>query len=309
MLLLSGWFFVGLSLLVLGSHLLVRSLISLSYFFRVKPLYLSIIVLGFVTSSSEWFVTFIAAYREIPEAALSNVIGSNTINILLILSFVSLICPFKNRDPQIIKFDLPCLLSFLVFVAILSYDGFLNFIDCLFLLLTFGVYLYFLFHIQKKEGAQESPSPHKDLGLMVASRDLVLGFGCLFLGSHWMIDNAIQLSLSLGWSERFIGFLVLALGTSLPELAVCISAALKKEVEMILGNIIGSNIFNTLFVVGSAGLLTTLPVSAALYGDYLFMFLVTLSLWILLAVVKGIPRWSSFCFLVAYASYIFFFHF
>ena len=295
-------FFLGLALLIFGSHSLIRSLLVLSRVFRIKPLFLSIVVLGFVTSSAEWFVTFIAAYRGVPELALSNVIGSNTINILLVLGFVGLIYPFKRIDLQIIKFDLPCLLSFLILISLFSYDGSLNILDCLTALFIFSIYIYFLFQKRKQEKIPENTS--KDTSLLVAIRDLTLGFVFLFLGSHLMIDNSLEIGVSLGLSERFIGFFILALGTSLPELATSIMASLKKEGEMVLGNIIGSNIFNTLFIIGSAGLLQPLSVSSNLHKDYFFMFIISLCLWAVLVIFKGIPRVVSGIFLTTYFMYI-----
>ncbi len=299
-------FFLGLSLLIFGSHSLVRSLLALSQILRIKPLFLSIVVLGFVTSSAEWFVTLIAAHKGASDVALSNVIGSNTINILLVLGFVGLICPLRRVDSQIIKFDLPCLLGFLVFLGFLSYDGFLSVADCFFSLLVFVFYICFLFKNRKQEQVLES-SPQESLGLFTSLRDLILGFICLFIGSHLMVDNSMEIGMTLGLSETFIGFFVLALGTSLPELVTSIFAALKKEGGMVLGNIIGSNIFNTLFIVGSAGLFQPLPVSSNLYTDYFFMFAISLFLWFVLATFKGISKKVSALFLIIYFAYIYLF--
>ncbi len=297
-------FFFGLVLLIFGSNLLIRSLLALSHFLQVKPLHLSIVVLGFVTSSAELFVTFIAAYEGASELAVSNVIGSNTINILLVLGSVGLIYSIKQVDLQIVKFDLPCLLGFLIFLALLSYDGSLSLIDCLFSLLVFLTYIYFLFKTQKQKKVSEDVY-EDSVGLVASLRDLVIGFVGLFTGSHLMIDNSMEIGSALGLSEAFIGFFVLALGTSLPELATSIIAALKKEGEMILGNIIGSNIFNTLFIIGSAGLLQPLSVSSNLHRDYFFMFTISLCLWIVLVIFKGIPKTVSILFLITYLIYIY----
>jgi len=302
-----GLFILGLALLIAGSHFLIRSLISLSLWLRIKLLYVSLVVLGFATSSSEWFVTFMAAYRQASELALSNVIGSNTINILLVLGLSGLIYTFKKLDDQILKFHLPCLISFLIFVGFLSYDGLLGFIDCIFVLGIFVIYMYWLFQIHHKEQVTTVVEPQSKKSILASVVLLILSFLGLLIGSHLMIDHSLKIGTALGLSERFMGFFILAIGTSLPELATSISAALKKQGDMVIGNIIGSNIFNTLFIVGSAGLLQSVIISPALYTDYFFMLAISLFLWLVLYVFKGIPKGISVLFLMIYCFYTYFF--
>lgn len=294
-------FFCGFGSLILGSHLLINALVQLSYFFRVKPLFLSIVVLGFVTSSSEWFVTFMAAYKQVSELAISNIIGSNTINILFILSLGYLFCRPQKIDSQIVRFDLPCLLSFLIVLGWMMYDGLLDFKDCVICLILFGGYLAFLFKKRKTSSVENSPATIDSLTKSYSF--LILGFVLLFGGSYYLIDSSVYIGEQLGLSQRFLGFFVFSLGTSLPELSTIIASALKKQSDMIVGNIVGSNIFNSLFILGSSGLFQNLEISSSLHFDYLFMFLISGLLWFVIYFFQKIPRWTCLCFLIVYFGY------
>ena len=297
-------FFLGLALLIFGSHLLIRSTMALSFYLKVKPLFLSIVLLGFATSLGEWFVTVAASLKGVSDVALGNILGSNIINVLLILGLTGLFYAHP-ADRQIKTFDLPLLLlSFLILGALSSFDFLLGSLDSLFLLGFFLFYLFLLFKKRKESGEKEKELSPPSLSLFVSLRDLVFGFAGLFIGSSLAVDSALELGKMFGLSERFIGLFVLSFGTSLPELATSLQAVFKRQREIALGNIIGSNMFNTLFVLGSAGLVRPLIVARDFYFDYFFMFGVTALLWGSLFLFKGIPRMVSFLFLLTYGFYI-----
>ena len=315
--------FLGFLLLFGGGHLLINSVIALSQKLRVKPLFLSIIVLGFMTSSPEWFVSFLSACdgiswmpnfisslfsfcKQNSSVAVGNVMGSNLANFLLILCLTGLFCSIKNIDTQVSKFDLPCLLGFSLLLGVLGYDGQISFVDGFICSVVFVSYLVLIFRKRK----QQKNSPQEEikdvsLSLPLACLLLVAGFVCLFVGSNFAIDSSIEIAHQLGFSEKFVGIFMLSVGTSMPELVTCLVAALKKEVDMLVGGIVGSNIFNTLFILGSVSLIQPLMVSSDLYWDYLVVLLASLSLWVVILFFKRLPFWFCVLALLSYSFYIF----
>ena len=293
---------LGLILLLLGSRWLVSSLKNISIYFKLKPLFLSIVVIGFVSSSPECFVTLNAVFKDLPTAAIGNIIGSNIINILLVLSLSSLFFGL-SKNKHIIRFDMPFLVSSAILLGLAVLNKSLEWWDGLILLSVFSAYLFLLFKNRKSE--EEEPisldsnfSPSKALLL------LITGFLLLFAGSSLAVDSSIELVKALSLSEKFAGVFILSLSTSLPELAACLQAGIKKEKEMVLGSVIGSNLFNTLFVLGSACLIKSMSF-AGLYGDYFFMSLVYSLLFLSLLAFKKAPKWIFILFILSYTIYIF----
>ena len=293
---------VALVFLILGSHLLVSSLRSFSIYFKLKPLFLSIVVLGFVSSSPEWFVTVTAGWKDLSDAAFGNILGSNVINILLVLALSGLFYSF-SRDRQIIRLDIPVLIGGSFCLGLFSVNQKLVFFEALFLLGIFFVYLALLFQKRKSE-KQKVSLEIKGFSLWKSLGKLLFGFIVLFTGSSLAVDSSLNLVEAVGLSERFAGVFILSLSTSLPELAASLQAVFKKEGEMALGNIIGSNIFNTLFVLGSAGLLNPIHFSKEIYFDYFFMLAITLILCFFLFFFERIPKIVFCFFIVSYFIYI-----
>ena len=293
---------LGLGFLVLGSHWLVNSLKSLSLYFKLTPLFLSIVVLGFVSSSPELFVTVTASFKDLSDAALGNILGSNVINILLVLSLAGLFYGFSwNR--QIVQFDMPVLIASCCVLGLFSINQTISWLEGLFLLGIFSIYFVLLFR-QRKSTKQEELSLDKNFSLFKSLKDLTLGFVVLFIGSSLAVDSSLNLVKTLSLSERFAGVFILSLSTSLPELAASLQAAFKKEGGMALGAIVGSNIFNILFVLGSASMLNPLHFSQGLYHDYFFMLFVTLILYFNLLIFKNIPKVVFGLFIISYFVYI-----
>ena len=294
-------FIIGLTSLAFGGHLLVHFTVDLAKRWGLQPVFLSIVVLGMGTSAPEWFVTVVSAFKDLSDVALGNVIGSNIANILLILGLTGIFYIHKE-EKQIKQFSLPFLLVSFVLLFILSLDGVINRTNSLLLLAIFALYLFFL--ARKSKRPEEESMPKKNLKLWPQLGGVTLGFLFLFAGSELTINSGVFLGRMMGLSERFIGLFVVSLGTSLPELATTLSSILKKQDEMVLGNIIGSNLFNTLFVLGSAGLLHPIESSQKFFPDYLFMFFVCFLLLALLFIFRLLPRSAAFLFLTAYILYI-----
>ena len=297
------YFFLGLTLLFFGGDFLIRSIRSLSYYFKVKPLFLSIVLLGIGTSAPEWFVTVLSSLEDFSDLALGNVVGSNISNIGLILGFFGLF-HISSFSKSLVKFDLPVLILSFFFVIILSLGGSINRLESFFLILAFAVYIFFTIKNRKLEDHSVSQPSSKD-PLPLSFVFIVSGFACLFIGSYLTIHSTVELGNHWGLSERFIGIFILSVGTSLPELSVSLQALFKKQEEVALGNIVGSNLFNTLFVLGSAGILSPIEVSPSfLQLDYWVMLGLVFLIWIGLILFRSIPRFLSILILTIYIIYI-----
>lgn len=297
--------FLGLGFLILGSHLLVSSLKSFSLYFKLKPLFLSIVVLGFVSSSPEWFVTMTASFKNLSDAALGNILGSNLINILLVLALTGLFFSF-SWDRQLVRFDMPVLIAGSLVLGLFSINQKIELLEGLLLLGGFFIYLVLLFQKRKSGKQQKESFLDEGFSALKSLWKLLFGFAVLFAGSSLAVNSSLNLVEAFGLSERFAGVFILSLSTSLPELAASLQAAFKKEGEMALGNIIGSNLFNTLFVLGSASLLNPLRFSGEMYYDYFFMLIVTLFFCLVLLIFKNIPKMIFGVFIVSYVFYIVF---
>ena len=297
-------FILGIILLFFGGDFLIRSIKSLSCYFKIKPLFFSIFLLGVGTSAPEWFVTVFSSLEGLPDLALGNVVGSNISNIGLILGFFGLFRT-SSFSRSLVKFDFPFLIFSFFLVIVFSIGGFITFFESLILLLVFVAYIFLAIQKRKTEDVSSLLSDQGNAPLLFTVIFIVFGFVFLFLGSYFVVNSVVELGNEFGLSERFIGIFILSVGTSLPELAVSLQALFKKEEEMALGNIIGSNLFNTLFVLGSAGVLSTIAVSPSfLRLDYWIMLAFALFIWLVLIFFKSIPRVFSGFALLSYCAYI-----
>ena len=295
---------LGLALLFFGSHWLVKSLKGIAVYFKLKPLFLSLIVLGFVSSSPELFVTLNAGIKGLPAAALGNVLGSNIVNILLILGLSGLFFGFSQKEPQIIRFDMPCLILGVMLLGLRVIDKSLGFLDACLFLIIFFVYVVLAFRQRQNDQVNQQPLG-PDFQIVKSSAFLITGFIVLFLGASISVDSAINLVKAFSLSEKMAGVFILSLSTSLPEMASILQAGFKKEGEIALGGVIGSNIFNTLFVLGVAGLIQPLSF-AGLYYDYFFMAGVSAALFLCLLFFKEIPKIIFIIFICFYFIYVVF---
>ena len=292
---------LGLLCLFVGSYFLVKSIKSLALYLKLKPLFLSLVVLGFVSSSPELFVTWNASFKGLSSVALGNVLGSNVINILLVLGLAGLFHSLAG-SPQLIRLDMPVLIVGIVLLGVFAIDQRLVFLESCFLLSFFFIYVVLLFR-DRRDNESEGGALKPELRPLYSFCFLIVGFSVLFLGSSLAVDSSLNLVKAFSLSEKFAGLFILSLSTSLPELASVLQASLRKESDIALGGIIGSNIFNTLFVVGTAGLFSSLSF-LNLYTDYFFMTAVNVALFLCLFFFKKIPKSIFPVFIVLYFLYI-----
>ena len=293
----------GLVLLGFGGHLLIHWTLHLARRFRVKPVFLSVVILGMGTSAPEWFVTTGAAFKGYSDVALGNVIGSNIANVLLILGAVGVFC-LQPEEEQTKRLSLPFLLFSFACLFVLGLDGALGRGEGLVALGLFVLYLTLLVKQSRLKEEEAKSLPQKEVGGGKAAGGVLLGFLLLFAGSELTVQGAVSLGRSFGLSEKIVGLFVISIGTSLPEGAAAVSGLIKKQKEMVLGNIAGSNIFNTLFVLGSAALVRPLEDCRKFFPDFLWMSGAAAALTASLFVFKNLPRSGALLFVLSYALYI-----
>ena len=301
MLFISLQFFSALALLFFGGSLLVRVCSALALLLKTKVFFISLFLLGMGSSAPELFVSIESHLNFKPDIAVGNIIGSNIFNILIVGALVIFSSAVVKNQKTMIK-STALLLGATLAMGLLVWDFELSQWEGLILLGFFT-----LFFVQSK-GLEETPPKGKVYSLPILAVLLIAGFTFLFLGSRWAVFSAVEIGQELGLSTRIIGLFLMSVGTSLPELAIGLTALFKKESEMALGGIIGSNAFNTFFIPGSASLIFALPVSKFfLKTDGIIMTVSTLLLLIFLLGSSKIPKTAvAGLFIALYTWYIYF---
>ncbi|MDM8181427.1 MULTISPECIES: calcium/sodium antiporter [Marinobacter] len=278
---------IGLTVLVWSAGKFVEGSAAMAGYFGMPPLLIGMVVVGFGTSAPEMVVSALSATQGNPGLALGNAYGSNITNIALILGITALISPIAVHS-QVMRKELPILTAVTALAAWQVWDGELTFVDALVLL---GVFFLLLAWSIRQGMTQKNDSlgtevaeemSHRSMPLRNAVLWLIAGLLLLIVSSRILVWGAVELALGFGVSDLIIGLTIVAVGTSLPELASSVIAARKGEHDIALGNILGSNLFNTLAVVGIAGTISPMAVAPEVfYRDIAVMSALTLSLFIL----------------------------
>ena len=306
-------FAAGFFVLIKGADILVEGSSSLARRFKVSDLVIGLTVVAFGTSTPELFVNIIASLNGNADLAIGNILGSNISNIFLILGVASLICPLKVTRGTVWK-EIPFSLLAVIALGVMVNRPFidnerqslLSRSDGLQLLLFFIIFIYYSYSIAGNVDGMEEQIPVADHSLLKSILMVILGFACLTAGGKWIVDGAVKTATSLGMSENLIGLTIVAVGTSLPELATSAAAAYKKKADIAVGNVVGSNIFNILFVLGVSSVIKPLPFAGSSNID--IGMVVFASLFLFLSMFTGkkhsLDRWEGIVFLLFYATYI-----
>lgn len=306
---------LGLVLLVAGANLLVRGASRLALRFGVSPLLIGLTVVAFGTSAPELAVSVQAGLAGQSGIAVGNIVGSNIFNVLAVLGLSALIAPLVVSQ-QLVRIDVPLVIGVSVLLLIMAFDGRIGLVDGL--LLTGGIVVYVVFSIQqgRKENAAVQAEYAQALSagasplqgrLPVQIGLIVGGLVLLVLGATWLVDSAVSIARLLGVSEVIIGLTIVAGGTSLPELATSVVAAMRGERDIAVGNVIGSSLFNILAIAGIAAVVTPggLEVAPALIRfDIPVMVAVALACLPIFATGHHIARWEGALFLGYYLAYV-----
>jgi cation:H+ antiporter len=307
-------FVVGLGLLVVGAEALVRGASRLAAAVGISPLVIGLTVVAYGTSAPEMAVSVQSALSGQADIAVGNVVGSNIFNVLFILGAAALITPLIVSG-QLIRRDVPLMIGISVGLFLLGLDGRLGRVDGL--LLFLGVIIYTTWSIwqsrresqqTKAEFAQEfgqtPPQGTRQIALQIIY--ILVGLGLLVLGSTWLVNGAVAIAALFGVSQLVIGLTIVAAGTSLPEVATSIVASMRGERDIAVGNVVGSNIFNILSVLGLAALVSPQPIPispAALAFDIPVMIAVAIVCLPIFFTGGIIARWEGILFLGYYLAY------
>ncbi len=304
---------VGFVLLVKGADWLVEGASSVGRRLRVSDLVIGLTVVAFGTSAPELFVNLAASIKGNAAIAIGNIVGSNIANILLILGVASLIYPLAVGRGTVWK-EIPLSLLAAVLLGVMANDRWidggqenvLGRIDGLVFLSFFIIFLYYTANIAKRIEGMEEVVPQKQFSVPRSVLMIIAGLAGLVLGGHWVVKGAVRIAEQAGVSESLIGLTVVAVGTSLPELATSAVAAYKKNVEIAVGNVVGSNIFNIFFVLGISAMVKPLEFAGGGNLDIGMAVLASLLLFVCMFIGKKhlMERWQGAVFLAMYAGYI-----
>lgn len=269
---------VSLAGIVFGADFLVAGAVSLARRFKVSDFVIGAAIVGVGTSMPELVVSFIGALNGNPDVAIGNVVGSNIFNVLGILGLTALFFPIAVSRSNM-KFELPvCIfVSFLLTVLVFNFftggSPMISRTDGMILLVCFGLFMWYSFHRDRKAGKTEGEAPAEEdrTPFWLAVVKVVGGLAVLITSCDFFIDNAVLIAKSFGVNDAFISLTLIACGTSLPELAASVAAALKKNTQLALGNVIGSNIFNITWILGLSSQVMPLNSSGITGADYCVM--------------------------------------
>ena len=310
-------FLAGFFLLIKGADWLVDGASSIAKKKNISELVIGLTIVSFGTSMPELVVNLLASFEGSSELAIGNVFGSNVANILLILAVSAIIAPLPiQRSIYFTEIPMSMVATFMVgflanaslFMDVKTLE--LSRFDGAMLLFFFCMFMAYIYVISKTKKNRE------DLNTIDESKDeltqskaylyIVAGVLALFLGGKWVVDGAVEIARLFGLTETFIGLTVVAIGTSLPELVTSAMAAKKGKADLAVGNVIGSNIFNILWILGVSALISPLPFDVASNTD--IMMVIVASMLLIFAVIVGkrprIDRWEGWVFVIVYFSYM-----
>ena len=294
---------VGLVMLCFGGNWLVSGGVSIAKKFRISNLVIGMTIVAYGTSTPE-LAASVAAAGEHSAIILGNIIGSNIANVGMVIGIAAIAVPLAVRK-SVLKKEIPIMLGVSVLLVLISIDGELSHYDGLLLLGGLGVFAVYTFRDAMKQRKENPEKIEKSKSnVYLKSFGLIgLGVGLLYVGAILTVDNAVILAKEFGLSEKIIGLTVIAIGTSLPELITSIIAIRKGHADIGVGNIIGSNIYNILMIMGVGATLGGVMISSDVYIDYAIMILFSLSL--LIALKTGIiNRAMGICLTIGYVVYL-----
>jgi len=302
----------GLVLLIWGADRFVHGAAAMARNLGIAPLLIGLTVVAFATSAPEILVSVVAALQHEPGLAFGNAIGSNIVNIGLVLGLTAMIRPIKLESATLRR-EMPALLAVSLLTVSLFLDTFLSRIDGVVMLTGLVIVMVWLARLGLRSAANDPIAQDydaeipTDVSMVMAAVWLLIGLGTLLLGAELLVDGAIGIAKLLGVSEVVIGITIVAFGTSLPELAVSLASALKGEYGLAIGNIVGSNIFNLLAVIGVAATIQPSALAPTVLSLHIFVMVAfTLVLFAMTYDYDGkaqLSRLEGFALLVAYIAY------
>lgn len=304
---------IGFAFVIKGADWLVDGASSLAKKMKISDLVIGLTIVSFGTSTPELVVNLFASFQGNADIAIGNVLGSNIANIFVILGISAVIYPLAVTKGTAFK-EIPFSLLAAITVGLMAndvlFDGrstsAITRIDGFVLISFFIIFMYYIFGISKNKGANSEAESTKEYKTYVSIILILVGIAGLVIGGKLVVDNAVSLATMLGISTSLVGLTIVAVGTSLPELATSAVAAYKKNVDIAVGNVVGSNIFNIFWILGLSAIIRPLPFNVQSNGDILVTIAASILLFLFLFVGKRhiIERWQGVLFLTIYAFYV-----
>jgi cation:H+ antiporter len=298
----------GLVALVAGAELLVKGASALAQAFGISPLVIGLTVVAFGTSSPELAVSVQAAWAGKVDIALGNVVGSNIFNVLFILGLSAMVAPLAVAR-QVVRQEVPVMIAVSLLLFALAFDRGIGRLDGALLAGGLVVYTLFLLRQSRREernGDAEAPDGRTWRRTATDAAVILAGLALLVVGSNWLVDGAVAIARSLGVSDMIVGLTIIAAGTSLPEVATSVTATVRGERDIAVGNVVGSNVFNIMGVLGISALVAPASLAvppAMLTFDMLVMIAVAVACLPVFFTGSRISRWEGGLFLGYYAAY------
>ncbi|MGB1103652.1 MAG: calcium/sodium antiporter [Crocinitomicaceae bacterium] len=303
---------LGLVTLIVGGEFLVRGAVGIAKKAQISTLVIGMTVISFGTSAPELFVSVGAALDGNSEIAIGNVIGSNVANLALVLGMTVLILPIiVDRNSKVI--DWPMMMLATILFALFAMDGNIQRYEGIILVAILIAFTYFLIRNSRRKNKQlaiEVPEEDEEINkvkdpIWIALVFTLIGLVVLYFGSEWLVSGAVDIASSLGMEKRVIAVTVVAFGTSVPELVTSLVAAFKKETDISIGNLIGSNIFNIMAVVGITAIVQPMPVEdKAIHFDMWWVVIITAALLPMMLIGKRIGRFKGLLLFGSYIAYM-----
>lgn len=305
---------LGMVILIYGAHLMVQGASSFAKMLKIPNLIIGLTVVAFGTSFPELMINVFASYNGQSDLAVGNVVGSNIINVLLVIGLAAVVKPMKIQNFTV-RYELPFSLLAMALLFVVANDGLINGTDFsvlhrsdgLIFLAFFLIFIYYTFVVTtSSHDNHEEGHDVKEMSKLKSTLFIIIGMVGLYFGGEFIVNSATKLAAEWGLSQVVIGILVVALGTSLPELATSIVASFKGNADMAIGNIVGSNIFNVFLVLGVSATISPIEFNPSINGDLLLAFFSTLLLFIFVFTGKGrrVDRVEGSIFLVLYFAYV-----
>ena len=295
---------IGVALVLWGADRLTEGASALARRLRVSEIVIGLTIVAAGTSAPELFVSLVSALKGTPDMAVGNVVGSNIFNTLLIVGCAAMVAPM-SISPSTVKKDIPFAVgaSVLLLGAILVGSD-LSRIDGVLFLLGFAFFMFYTFRVSKTASADDSSTATKPVNVWLNVFYVVLGLGCLILGSNLFVDSASAVARQLNVSEGVIGLTIVAGGTSLPELATSVVAARKGQSAIAIGNVIGSNVYNILLILGVTAVICPMPVQGITMVDLSVMLISVLMVWGFSYTKFTVARWEGAVLTLVFFAYM-----
>lgn len=292
----------GVAMVLYGADRLTEGASALARRMNVPEIIIGLTIVAAGTSAPELFVSLVSALKGTPDLAVGNVVGSNTMNAMLIVGCAALVAPM-TISKSTVKKDIPFSVAASVLLILIAVDSFLGRIDGIILLLGFAIFMIYTLR-QAKNGKQESNVEVKLENPWLSGFYVLLGLGLLVVGSNLFVSSASHVAMALGISEGVVGLTVVAGGTSLPELATSVVAARKGQSAIAIGNVIGSNVFNILLILGLTATISPLQIEGVSTLDIAVMLISVSLVWLFSFTRYTVERWEGALLVILYLAYL-----